>query len=106
MALIDSVQTCFVKYADFQGRASRAEFWHWALFNLVVSIGLSVVSEWLSIAFTLATLLPYIAVTTRRLHDTDRGGWSQLVGLIPVIGWVLMLVWLAQPAPPDVNRFG
>lgn len=101
-----AVRTGFVKYVDFSGRAGRAEFWHWALFSLIASIVLSVVDERLSLAFTLATLLPSIAVATRRLHDTDRGGWSQLVGVIPVIGWLLMLVWLTQVPTPGANRYG
>ena len=96
MTFVDSVRICFTKYADFSGRATRPEFWWWALFTLVGGIVLGVVSEKLSAAFFLATLLPYFAVTSRRLHDTDRSGWLQLIGLIPIIGWIVVIVWLAQ----------
>ncbi|MBI2800391.1 MAG: DUF805 domain-containing protein [Gammaproteobacteria bacterium] len=96
MTFVDSIRTCFTKYADFNGYASRSEFWWWALFNLITTIALSVISDKLSIAFTLATLLPYFAVTARRLHDTDRSGWLQLLGFIPIIGWILLIVWCAQ----------
>jgi uncharacterized membrane protein YhaH (DUF805 family) len=96
MTFTESIRTCFTKYADFNGRASRSEFWWWVLFSLVASMALGVISDKLSGAFTIATLLPFIAVTARRLHDTDRSGWLQLVGLIPVIGWILMIVWCAQ----------
>jgi uncharacterized membrane protein YhaH (DUF805 family) len=96
MTFVDSVRTCFTKYADFSGCASRSEFWWWALFNLIGAIALGVVSDKLSAAFTIATLLPYFAVTTRRLHDTDRTGWLQFLGLLPVIGWILLIVWCAQ----------
>lgn len=96
MTFIESVSTCFKKYADFNGCASRSEFWWWVLFVLIVSMVLSAINEKLSLVFTLATLLPYFAVTARRLHDTDRSGWLQLLGLIPVIGWILLIYWCAQ----------
>ncbi len=96
MNFVESVRTCFSKYADFSGRAQRPEFWWWALFNLVGTIALGVISDKLSLAFTVATFVPYIAVSARRLHDTDRSGWMQLIGFIPIVGWIIMIVWLAQ----------
>ena len=96
MTFVDSIRTCFTKYADFKGCASRSEFWWWALFTVVATVSLGVISDKLSIAFTLATLLPYFAVTARRLHDTDRSGWLQLVGLIPIVGWIILIVWCVQ----------
>jgi uncharacterized membrane protein YhaH (DUF805 family) len=96
MTFVESVKTCFSKYADFNGRASRSEFWWWALFCLIASVVLGAVSNKLSGVFSLATLVPYVAVAARRLHDTDRSGWMQLIGLIPVVGWILVIVWLAQ----------
>ncbi len=106
MGFTDAVRTCFIKYVDFQGRASRSEFWYWALFNLIGSIVLGVLGQRLSLAFALLTLLPYVAVATRRLHDIDRGGWAQLVGVIPLIGWILMMVWLVRAGTSGPNRFG
>ncbi|HWT71464.1 MAG TPA: DUF805 domain-containing protein [Oxalicibacterium sp.] len=96
MTFFESVRTCFAKYADFKGCAVRSEFWWWLLFNVIVSFALGIVSDKLSLVFSLAVLLPNIAVTTRRLHDTDRSGWWQLIGLIPLIGWIVLLVWCAQ----------
>ncbi|WP_394755545.1 DUF805 domain-containing protein [Rhodoferax sp.] len=104
MTFTDSIRTCFAKYADFNGCAIRSEFWWWVLFNLVANIALGVVSDKLSAAFTIATLLPYIAVTARRLHDTDRSGWLQLLGFIPIIGWVLLIYWCSQEGKSP-NRF-
>jgi uncharacterized membrane protein YhaH (DUF805 family) len=66
------------------------------LFTVLASLALSFISENLGSLFSLATLLPSIAVGARRLHDTDRSGWWQLVGIIPIIGWILMIVWCAQ----------
>lgn len=83
--------------------ASKSEFWWWALFILIATICLSIVNEKLSLAFTVATILPYIAVTTRRLHDVGKSGWAQLVGLIPVIGWIVVIVWLCQDSKPSTT---
>ncbi|MCH8179880.1 MAG: DUF805 domain-containing protein [Proteobacteria bacterium] len=104
MDITESIQTCFRKYATFSGTASKSEFWWWALFNLIGTVSLGIVSDKLSLAFTVATLLPYVAVTTRRLHDVGKSGWAQLVGLIPLVGWVIVIVWLCQDAKPS-SRF-
>lgn len=102
MSFPEAIRTCFMKYADFAGRASRPEFWWWALFNVIAGMVLGAINQWLSLLFFLATFVPYIAVTTRRLHDTGRSGWLQLIGLIPVIGWIVVIVWLAQPAKDGI----
>lgn len=105
MTFFESIKTCFSKYADFDGRASRSEFWWWVLFVFLASSAASIVSPIASGVFSLAVLLPNIAVAARRLHDTDRSGWFQLIALIPLIGWLLMIYWCAQPGK-DPNRFG
>lgn len=104
MTFIESIRTCFIKFADFNGCATRSEFWWWALFNLVASTALGIISDKLSWAFIIATFIPYIAVTARRLHDTDRSGWLQLIGFIPLVGWILLIVWCAQDGKSP-NRF-
>jgi uncharacterized membrane protein YhaH (DUF805 family) len=96
MTFTESIQTCFSKYADFNGRATKSEFWWWVLFVFLATFAANVLSEKLGILFSIGTLLPYIAVTARRLHDTNRSGWWQLIGLIPVIGWIIMIVWCVQ----------
>ena len=103
MTFSESIRTCFTKYADFNGCASRSEYWWWVLFILLVIAGLTLVNESLGVIFNLAILLPTIAVTARRLHDTDRSGWLQLVGLIPLIGLVV-LFWYAQEGKQP-NRY-
>jgi uncharacterized membrane protein YhaH (DUF805 family) len=91
-----SVKVCFSKYADFGGRATRSEYWWFVLFIVLVGLAASIVSNTLSGLFSLATLLPQIAAATRRLHDTNRSGWWQLIVLVPVIGWIVLIVFLAQ----------
>jgi uncharacterized membrane protein YhaH (DUF805 family) len=105
MTFAESIKTCFSKYADFNGRASRSEFWWWVLFVFLASAVLSIVHSALSGLFSLAVLLPNIAVGARRLHDTDRSGWLQLVAIIPLIGWLLLIYWCVQEGK-EPNRFG
>jgi len=92
----DSIKTCFNKYVDFSGRASRSEYWWFVLFIFLGSIVLSLVSHWLQYLFALGTLLPSLAAASRRLHDTGRSGWWQLICLVPLIGWIILIVFLAQ----------
>lgn len=96
MTFQESVRTCFTKYVDFNGRASRSEYWWFALFVLVVSIVLAQVNYTLSTLFSLAVLLPSLAAAARRLHDTGRSGWWQLVAFVPVLGTIVLIVFLAQ----------
>lgn len=105
MTFFESIKTCFSKYAEFDGRASRPEYWWWVLFYFLVSAALGMVSEIASGVFSLAVLLPYLAVGARRLHDTDRSGWLQLIGIIPVIGWIILIVWFVQEGK-EPNRYG
>jgi uncharacterized membrane protein YhaH (DUF805 family) len=104
MNFVESIKTCFSKYAEFNGRASRPEYWWFFLFFTIGGIVTSILSETISIIFYLGVLLPTIAVTTRRLHDTNRSGWSQLIALIPLINLIL-LYFLSQKGK-DPNRFG
>jgi uncharacterized membrane protein YhaH (DUF805 family) len=104
MTFIEAVKVCFSKYADFSGCASRPEFWWWILFTFVATAVLETFSRNLSGLFSIGTFLPAIAVTARRLHDTDRSGWLQLLWLIPIIGWILLIIWCAETGKP--NRYG
>ena len=96
MTFQDSIKVCFNKYVDFSGRASRSEYWWFVLFVILGSFVTSLVSHWLYVLFALGTLLPSLAAASRRLHDTGRSGWWQLIGFIPLIGWIILIVFLAQ----------
>jgi uncharacterized membrane protein YhaH (DUF805 family) len=104
MTFIESLRICFAKYVDFDGRASRSEFWWWTLFTFLVSLATGIVSEMLSGLFSLAVLLPSLAVGARRLHDTDRSAWFLLLWLIPIIGWLILLFWAIQEGK-EPNRY-
>lgn len=103
MTFTESIATCFRKYSIFDGTAVRSEYWWFALFLLLVGAGLNVVHEVAAAIFNLATLIPSLAAGARRLHDTDRSGWWQLLMFIPVIGWIVLIVFLAQEGKP--NRY-
>ena len=104
MTFFESIQTCFRKYATFDGIASRSEYWWFALFCFLASSFLGLFSHTLSGAFSILTLLPQLAVGARRLHETDRSGWWQLLWLVPLVGWIVLIVFLVQE--PRANRYG
>lgn len=100
----------YKKYADFTGRARRKEFWMFVLFYFIVSIVLGIVDsiigfQLLGLLFSLGSLIPSLAIGARRLHDTGRSGWWQLLYLIPLIGLIIMIVFLVQDSHPD-NEYG
>ena len=99
----DAIRTCFSKYADFSGRAMRSEYWWFFLFIVVVSVILSMISSVLSGLFSLGVLVPSISAATRRLHDTNRSGWWQLICIVPLIGAIVLIVFLAQEGKPSAG---
>jgi uncharacterized membrane protein YhaH (DUF805 family) len=105
MTFIESIQTCFRKYAEFNGRASRPEFWWWILFMVIISMAAQTIGQSVGALVSLATLLPSLAVTSRRLHDINRSGWWQLIGFIPLIGLLIMIYWCVQPYSAQ-SRYG
>ena len=105
MTFQEAIKLCFQKYADFSGRAKRPEFWWFILFTFLASMILGVVSTMLSGLFSLAVIVPSLAVGARRLHDIGRSGWWQLIWLVPVIGWIIMIYWFAQESNPTTNAF-
>jgi uncharacterized membrane protein YhaH (DUF805 family) len=106
MDFSQAVQTCLRKYADFSGRASRPEYWWFVLFVFGVGLLLHFVSHLLAGLFHLGMLIPGLAAASRRLHDTNRSGWWQLIGIVPVLGWIVLIVFLAQEGQPGSNEHG
>ncbi|MGW0468814.1 DUF805 domain-containing protein [Streptomyces sp. NPDC003027] len=99
------------KYAVFSGRARRKEFWMFTLFNVLISIVLSVIDaalgiQLLSLIYTLAVLIPALAVSVRRLHDTGRSGWWILIGLVPLVGFIILIVFYASEGNQTENAHG
>ena len=92
-----AISTCFSKYANFSGRASRPEFWWFFLFQVIVSIVTSFFGDLINALAALALLLPALSVGARRLHDIGKSGWWQLIAFT-VIGILLLLYWFVQPS--------
>lgn len=117
MNFTTAVRTCFNKYVTFSGRATRPEYWYFILFLFVGGIAAGLVDaivfgveedsgELLSILFSLATFLPSLAVGVRRLHDIGRSGWWLLIGLVPLIGAIVLIVWFATKSQDGANDHG
>lgn len=119
----EAIKRFFAKYAQFSGRASRSEYWWVALFFFLVSFvlntlvtavgtdsfgelnGFGVVLSLVLFVFALGTLVPSLAVAVRRLHDVNLSGWMLLIGLIPFVGWIVLIVLTVLPPKPEGARF-
>ncbi len=101
-------------YCNFSGRSSRSEYWWYSLFTFIlgfiVAIFAGILGENAGNALTgivyLALLLPGLGLTVRRLHDINKSGWWILINLIPLVGWIIMLVWLCKDSDPTDNQYG
>ncbi len=105
------------KYAVFAGRARRKEYWMFTLFNLLILIGLGIIEGALGIGaggdqsvlaglYSLAVLIPSLAVSVRRLHDTGRSGWWLLIVLVPIVGLITLLVFMVMDSQAGDNAYG
>ena len=114
MDFVTAVKTCLAKYATFSGRASRPEYWYFVLFYTIASLVAAVIDVAIfsgaglspvSLIVFIGLFLPSLAVTVRRLHDTDRSGWWWLICFVPLIGAIVLLVFLSQREAEGANRF-
>src|SRR3989344_6650412 len=104
--------TVLKKYAVFEGRARRREYWTFVAINVVIAIGLAIIDavlhtrSMLYLIYNIGVIIPSFAVGVRRLHDTDRSGWGYFIALIPIVGAIILIVWPAQEGKPGGNRYG
>lgn len=103
------------KYAVFSGRAGRSEYWYFVLFNIIISFAIAVFERLigsggsmglLGTVYALAVFLPGLAVSVRRLHDTGRSGWWLLVGIIPLVGLIVLIIFMVEDSHPGTNLYG
>jgi uncharacterized membrane protein YhaH (DUF805 family) len=119
--MINYWKAALSKYADFNGRARRSEYWYFALTNILITLALyvlifigavaripfvSMVFGGLVVVFALGTIIPSIAVLVRRLHDTGKSGWYYFVSLIPIAGPIWLLVLLCTEGNKGPNEYG
>ena len=112
MSFVDAIKSVFSKYATFSGRARRSEFWFYFLFNMIVTAVLGALARAvpalaiLAGLYSLAVLIPSLAVIWRRLHDVGRSGAWYFFCLVPLVGWIFVLIWLASDSQPGDNQYG
>ena len=109
----ESVRTCLNNYVTFTGRARRSEYWYFVLFNVIAQVVAGILDNAvfqgagvLGAVVSLALLLPGLAVSVRRLHDVGRSGWWLLIGLVPVVGIIVLIVWYVARGDDGPNRVG
>ena len=117
----DELKECYLEvlrnYAVFDGRARRKEYWMFVLANIIIGViagfiagilgsFLGMIVNIMVVLYTLAILIPSIAVGVRRLHDTGRSGWWILIGLIPLIGAIVLIMFTIQDSAPGENEYG
>ena len=116
MSFASSIKICFSKYAVFSGRASRSEYWWFALFLFIAGIVTSIIDVMImgyssenfgpiNAIFSVITFLPGLAVGARRLHDIDKSGWWQLL-VFTIIGIILLVIWFATAGGNKKNKYG
>ena len=124
MTFQDAIKSGYQNYVTFSGRATRSEFWWWGLFQLISSLVIMMIfggghlvmgdatvrmhyeGGLVANLWSLANLLPGIAVGVRRLHDIDKSGWWTLIFLIPLVGAIILIVWYCTKGTLGANRFG
>ncbi len=109
---MDYYTSVLKKYAVFEGRARRKEYWMFVLISFLISLVLAVlessadIGDMLTNIYSLAILVPTLAVGVRRLHDVGKSGWWLLIGLIPLIGLIILIVLFARDSVPGSNKYG
>lgn len=114
-SLVSAVKSCLNRYAQFSGRACRSEYWYWTLAYVILGIVLNLlegnpddpntVMTVIGAIVNLILFLPNLAVFVRRMHDIGRSGWNYLWNFLPIIGWIIVLIYLCKPSAP-ANEYG
>ncbi|WP_323772202.1 DUF805 domain-containing protein [Antarctobacter sp.] len=111
VGMVEALKLFFSNYINFEGRSNRGELWWAALALFLISLALGLVDAMLGMQlfgaiFSLATLVPGIAIGVRRLHDIDKSGWWYLIILVPIVGALVLIYFFVQKPTPGPNRFG
>jgi len=107
--MVEAYKKFLSNYANFNGRSSRSDYWYVVLANIIISLVLGLLGKVgvaLSSIYSVAILVPTLALIVRRLHDINRSGWSYLFMLIPLVGWIIVLIFFCTDSVNDNNRYG
>ena len=105
MNIIEATKQYFIRYADFKGRSRRSEYWWASLSIAIIGAIVGAILGDLAYIWSLAVLVPSIAIAVRRLHDIGKSGWWYLISLIPLVGAIIMIVWCCTDSTED-NQWG
>ncbi len=105
IGFVDAIKVGLNKFADFNGRATKAEYWWFFLFSVIVNAVANCIPfvGWL---ISLAVLVPTLAVSWRRMHDTGKAGGWWFINFIPLVGFIIWIIWAIKDSEPAANRFG
>jgi uncharacterized membrane protein YhaH (DUF805 family) len=115
MGFGQAIAAGFSNYFNFKDRSTRSAYWYFVLFLIIGGLITGIADLLLfhpetvgpiNGIFSLATIIPSLAVSVRRLHDIGRTGWWVLLAVIPIIGWIILIVWACQPSVPQANKYG
>lgn len=106
MSFDQAIKSAFINYANFNGRACRSEYWYLVLLNVLINTLYATPLGPLAALCSLAMLVPTLAAASRRLHDTGRSGLFLLLELLPLVGWIILIVWMCEPSQPGSNLYG
>ena len=111
VSFTDAISLAFTNYVNFKGRSTRAEYWWFVLFTSILSVITEAIDSISSLGVTnlilsLVVFMPSLTVGVRRLHDINKSGWWTLMWLIPIVGWIIMIVWYTRRSDEGINRYG
>jgi uncharacterized membrane protein YhaH (DUF805 family) len=107
MEFMEAIKTClFDKYATFEGRATRSEYWWFILFIFISSTLAALIDPTVYLIFFLLILIPNIACQVRRLHDINKSAWGLCISLVPLVGIIILFIWYLRKSYPEDNKYG
>ena len=106
VGFVEAIKLYFKNYTNFKDRSRRSEYWWIFLFNMIVSTLLGLIIPEIAGLWNIVILIPSIALVVRRLHDIGKSGWWYLIGFVPLVGAILLLIWLCRDSDPNTNEWG
>ena len=106
VGFLQAIALFFRNYTNFRGRSRRSEYWWFCLFNIIVSGILTIAAPDVTGLWSVIILIPTLSLAVRRLHDIGRSGWWYLIGLLPLAGGIILIIWFCKDSDPQTNQWG